>query len=279
MAADPGLVFAVMAMLSWGLSNFIAKKAARSFSTRALLIYTAPFKILPLLALILFVGYTTDPLYILVAAAVSLTGFFPVIFLYKALRVGKVGIIMPVANSSVIYTVLFSVIFFGEKLQTLQYIAAGLVITGTVLISLRRHTKGLSKGVSFAFVTSLLWGVTFFLWKIPVNVIGPILTSLIVDAGVVFWGVVLLRDRVRFDIGRRNWLIMAVYGFAIIGGSLAWSLSLSLSQVSLVAPIASSNILIATLLARVFYNEKLAAHQYISSILIIAGISLLAGMN
>ncbi len=277
MAIEAGIAFAFIAMIAWGIGNFLNKKAVLEVGVLGSFIYKG-FFLLPLVFLAtLATGFTIDIQFILLTIGISIIGFFPVYFLLTALKKGKVGIVMPIPHTSVVSTVLLSVFFFPEALSAFQYSAIALVIIGIVSLSITRGRgkNSLSQGVFLAFIASLLWGLTFFLWKIPVNFIGPAMTSLIIEGCIVLWAAIAAKGKIPLDIGRKNWGLMAIYGVSIALGSVSYSLALSISDVSIVAPIVFSNILIYIPLTRIFYREKLEAHHYLSSILILAGLVML----
>jgi len=275
MPMDAGIILALIAMLGFGISNFLAKKALKAFDLLALVFFRGILLAIIIAPFSLFLGAAFDAYFILLAAIISLIGFFPIFFLYKALRTGKLGIVMPIANSSIIYTVLLSAVFFRESLSVLQYAALALVIAGIITISLKRHKGTLSRGVVPAFITSILWGLTFFLWKIPVSVLGPLLTSFIIEFGIAIWALLAMKGELPKSPGREKLNLVIMIGIVGAIGSVSYSMSLNLLQASLAVPIVFSNVFVSTILARVFDREKLRPHQYISSAAIMAGIILL----
>ncbi|MBW6461842.1 MAG: EamA family transporter [DPANN group archaeon] len=108
----------------------------------------------------------------------------------KALSLGKLGIMSPIANSSIIFTVLFSVLLFNESLTSIKLGSILLIVLGVIFISVNfkdlknYNIFSLANGIPYALISCVLWGLMFTLYKIPVIVIGPILTALIIEIGI-----------------------------------------------------------------------------------------------
>jgi uncharacterized membrane protein len=212
---------------------------------------------------------------------ISLIGYGSITSFYKGLSVGKVGIVSPIANSALIFTILFSLIFFGEVLNLLQVVSIGGIIIGVILISLdisdlRNTSKKLAAGVSYALLTMFLWGIFFFLLKIPVTLMGPILTSFIVEFLVLVFAGIHNMGKVK-AADKSSLLIASLIGVSAAFGTLFFNLGISLEYVSVVAPITFANPLVAVLMARILYRERLKKIQYAAALLIVAGIVFLAG--
>ncbi|MBI4173665.1 MAG: EamA family transporter [Candidatus Aenigmarchaeota archaeon] len=282
-AAFFGIVFGLVAMAAYGLSSFLTPVAVRKYGLVRPIFYRECFAAIFMLAFILatsqWAPITADVL--LLTLAISLLGFFPVITLFKALSIGKLGINVPIANSSVLYTVLLSAIFYREAISLQQAIAIALVVVGVVFISFRpgqlkaanlRHTAA---GATYAFATSLIWGLVFFLWKIPVNIIGPVMTAFILESGMVLWSAGWLRFQVGMRIRRKDLLFLAGFGLLVALGTMSYNIGISLAGVSVVAPLTFSYALLVAVLARLFNNERLTRLQYLSMVFIVCGIILL----
>lgn len=218
--------------------------------------------------------------YVLIALAISFAGYIPLLTFFKAIDAGKVGIVTPVANSSVIFTIMFSIIFFKESLTEVQLFSIALIVAGIMLISLdlkdMKHSDlfKMSSGVPYALVTCVLWGLVFFLFKFPVTVLGPILTAFITEAGImVFAGANIVFSGGSFAVPDRNTLKkIAFASFFGAFGSLAYNYGVAAADVSIIAALAFTNPLVATIYAKAIYKEKLCIQQYAAAAMMIAGI-------
>lgn len=284
-----GIFFAVIAMLGYGFGNALAKVPIQKIGSERTIFYRNAMVSILLLVIFLFFAHsaTFSAKYILIAILIAIIGYIPLLFFYKALNIGKVGLVSPVANSSMAFTVLFSIIFFHESISFGQAGTIILIILGIILISLDpkdlKNSKLLkiSSGLPYALVTSILWGLVFFLWKIPVSILGPILTSLVIEFGTMVCSVIYIYI-VKKDFQRPDNKILKYILFMSLGGALGtlfFNMGIEKTNVSIVSPIASGAPLIATLYAKLVYKEKLSKLQYLAIIMIILGVILISYLS
>ena len=286
MGISMGIIFGLISMLGFGLGNGISQVSIKKIGTRRVIFFRSIFMSLILFIVLLFFLSETDfsPTYILITFVISLIGYIPLVTFYKALKIGKVGIISPIASSSVIFTILFSIIFFKESLSIAQLFSILLIMLGIILISINfkdirnSHLFKTSSGVPFALITCVLWGLVFFLFKIPVNVLGPILTSFIVEFGnLIYSGTNLKISKIGFQLpDKRILTYIILLAICITVGTLFYNFGIRVSNVSIIAALYSSNPLVATLYGKFVYKEKLKIQQYFAILLILIGIVLIS---
>ena len=219
-------------------------------------------------------------IYILYVFFLSVLGYVSTIAFFKALGMGKLGIISPIANSSVIFTVLLSIILFNEVLSGSQIFSIIFIILGIILISINfndlknSHIFEISSGVPYALITCLLWGIMFALIKTPVMVIGPVLTSFIIEFGILICsGIHLKISKISFAVPDYK-TIVYIFIVAFFGAiaTLSFNMGVAVCSVSIVAVLSNSNPLIAAIYGRFVYKEKLSLQQQIAFLLILIGI-------
>jgi transporter family protein len=283
MEVSIGILFGIIAMFGFGFSNAISQVPSKEIGSRKTIFFRNIFvSILLLILLLFFLDETNFSIkYIFIAFVISLVGYIPLVTFYKALKTGKVGIISPIANSSVVFTVLFSIIFFGESLSFIQLFSIVFIIFGIILVSLNfndikiSHLFKKASGVPYALITCFLWGLVFFLFKIPVNVLGPILTSFIIEFGIMIYSGMHLRlSKINFDIPNKK-ILTCVFLVAFFGaiGTLFFNLGIKTSNVSIVAALTFSSPLVSILYGKFVYKEKLSLQQYTAIIFIVIGIA------
>ncbi len=281
-----GIVFGLAAMLGYGLSTAIAQVPVKSIGSLRAVFFRGIFA-----SSILFVGVlffcnecVFSHVYVLLALAISFVGYVGLISFYKALKVGVVGVVTPIANSSIVFTVLLSVLFFAESLGFVQVFSIGLIVCGIVLISvdfkdLRKSCVfDKSSGVVYALVSCFLWGCAFFLFKIPVNVLGPILSSFVIEAGNMIYSGMSLKFSGK-GFGFPSWKnIKYLFFVALFGalGTLAFNYGIGVADVSIVAALTFANPLVSAVYAKFAYKEKLRGLQYCAMALILLGIVLIS---
>ena len=282
METSIGILFGFIAMLGFGLSNAIAKVPIQKIGGEKTILYRNIIISILLFLILLFFGQAAvfSIKYIFIAFLIAVIGYVPLLLFYKALNLGKVGIISPIANSSIIFTVLFSIIFFHESITFGQGTSIAFIILGIILISLNlkdlknSHILKISSGIPYALVTALLWGAVFFLWKIPVNVLGPILTSFVIEFGTLISGAVYIyatkKDFKTPD--KKMWIYIFFIAIGGIIGSLFFNMGIKNHDVSIVAPITFASPLVVTLYGKFVYKEKLSKVQYLAIFFIVLGI-------
>ena len=281
-----GIIFGLIAMLGYGLGNALTQVPVREIGERR----TAFFRnsIISLMLFVILVAYLPESNfsleYIAIAFVISFIGFIPMISFYKALKLGKVGVVAPIGSSSVVFTILLSIIFFGEVLSAAQIISMAAIVAGILLISVNfRDLRGsdifrLSSGVPYAIVACILWGLVYFLFKIPVSVLGPILTSFIIEFGVLISSWISLK-MAGAEIGKpdpRMWRYIFAIAILMAMGTLFYNIGVKSYDVSIISAITFSSPIVSTLYARFAYKERISALQWFAVMLILAGIVLLA---
>lgn len=286
MDISPGILFGLISMVGFGLSNAISKAPVQAIGPiKTIYIRNMMIGILMLIVLVFWLPQVDFSLaYILISFGIAVFGYFPLVTFYKAIKVGKVGIVSPIAGSSIIFTVLLSLIFFGESMTLTKTLSLTLITAGIILISINlKNVKTsdflkFSSGIPYALITCIGWGIVFFLLKIPVDILGPILTSFVLELGTLIMSVLHLRkQRESFHLPKgkilRLILYVAVFGAA---GTLFLNLGISRAEVSIVAPLAAASPLIATIYGIWVYKERLRIHQYAAIVLMIVGIVFLS---
>jgi len=277
-----GIIFGLAAMLGFGLHTAISQAPIKSIGPMKAIFFRNIFtSFILLLALMLLPHENVFSVeYILIALAISFVGYIPLLTFYKALDSGKVGIVTPVANSSVIFTIMFSIIFFKESLNEVQLFSIALIVAGIMLISLDlkdlKHSDlfKVSSGVPYALITCVLWGLVFFLFKFPVTALGPTLTAFITEAGIlVFAGANIAVSGGSFAVpDSKTMKKIAIASFFGALGSLAYNYGITVSDVSIIATLNFANPLVATIYAKAVYKEKLGIQQYAAAAMMIPGI-------
>ena len=281
-----GIVFGLLAMLGYGLSTAVAQVPLKSTEILRVVFFRGIFSSSMLfLGVLLFWGeYVFSPVYVLLALAISFVGYAGLISFYKALKVGDIGVVTPIANSSVVFTVLLSVLFFAESLGPVQVFSIGLIVCGIVLISVDfgdlRNSSVFDKssGVVYALITCLLWGCAFFLFKIPVTLLGPILSSFVIETGNMIYSGIGLKFSGKgfgFPSGKNMKYIFFVALFGALG-TLAFNYGVGATDVSIVAALTFANPVVSAVYARVVYKEKLGGLRYFAMGLILLGIVLIS---
>lgn len=281
-----GILFGILAMLGYGISNSMTQVPVKAIgSKRTIFFRNATASIFLGIVTLFFLSQTTISVeYVLVALGIAFLGYLPQLAYFKALKAGKVGVVSPIASSSVVFTVIFSLLFFHESLGAGQVAAILAIVLGIFLISANpkdwKNTNLLkiSSGVPYAFVASVLWGMVYFLLKIPVSVLGPMLSGFLLEfGGMVLCGMNLRLSKVSFGIPEKETLKRIII-IGILGGmgTMFFNLGIEIYEVSIVAAITFSWPMLAAIYAKYVYKEEMSLLQWAAAVLILAGIMVLS---
>ncbi len=280
-----GIVFGIISMLSWGFADFFVVNALKKTSEirtflwsqiigiPAFFVFFALFFRLPEISMkwagIFFIA--------------SFLGFIAYLSFYKALRAGKVSVVMPIVACWAAITAILSVIFLNEHITKLQLLGIALAISGAVLVSFRlndlyrANLKGFAAGAGFAFFAAVAWGVQFafidslvanFGWFIPIFLIKLLVLLLLASY------VSIKKEAFSFPIGVK-FFIAAVAILEVIA-FLSYGYAISSENSVIVAPLVSASPAITVLLALIFFRESIELNQKVGIIAALSGIVILS---
>ena len=94
MALDLGILFAVTAMLSWGIADFLAKKAIDKIGYKTSLVLNQAVALVPaVIFAILFFKMPSLSIYLIgIIVLAGISGVFGYIFLYRGFQKGNVSL-------------------------------------------------------------------------------------------------------------------------------------------------------------------------------------------
>lgn len=277
------IILGLIAMVAFGIGNALAKIPLRSMPGKHLIFWRGLFSSIVLFVVFLaMINQTVFSIeYVALMMAIALIGYFGLSFFLKAVNEGEVSLVAPIANSNVVFTVLLSMIFFSEALSSIQIISIVTIIAGIFIVSGNLSFLGskrdIAKGLSFALLACVFWGVTFFLLKIPSVALGPALSAFLLEFFQMIYAFLNIRmDRERIIFPKKDIAIIFLYGIMIAIAGLAFSIGVTLGSVSLVSALAMSNAAITVIYGRIIYKERLHPIQYMGILMIILGTALIS---
>jgi drug/metabolite transporter (DMT)-like permease len=286
MALDVGILLAVTAMVSWGVADFLAKKAIDQVGYKISTVLNQTFAFIPILLIaILFLkipNFTPELAGITVLAGIS--GVIGYIFLYRGFGKGNVSVVAPITSSWSVITVLLAYLLFAETLAPLQIVGVvavfvGIFFTATNLSELKKSiSQRRSAGAADGVVAMFAWGISYALLKPITSAVGPFITLLMLKllavAALFSWAGV---TRTKISIPTKLiFLIIAVSGFLDFFGFLMFNVSLSMQFVSVASAIVATAPAVTIALAYVFLKERIVRNQKLGIIAILAGLVLIS---
>jgi len=275
--------YAVLCAFFYGIEGVYLKYLNRQGIDEGTLVFAMFFYSLPFLFVPAFM-HGIHPVggnflfYVVLVVIANGLGF---LYYSKSIKNTEVSLAVPVLSLSPLVVVPFSWIFMRE-LPPVKGIL-GIVIIGFGLAALSAGTAGSggtslklffkNKGVRFALLTVLIWGVSANLDKIALRYSHPLVYPLITSAGIsIFYSFFTAPSRI---FNKKYFLLFLGLGFVNAGLFLSHMLALNTGYVSYLIAVKRSGMLIAVLLGWLLFKEKNPGLKFLASVFIIAGIFLL----
>ncbi|MFN7065565.1 MAG: EamA family transporter [Aquificaceae bacterium] len=136
-----GVVFALLASLTWGIAPVLFKLGLRGEVSpiTALLFHNLSAFLLALIFVIAFDGFRLNyPIreVLLIAIGGIMSGFLGLLFFFKAVKEGHVSVVAPIASTSPLWGSLIAFLLLGEPFSWLRAFGILLVVCGIIFISL-----------------------------------------------------------------------------------------------------------------------------------------------
>ncbi|MBN1502836.1 DMT family transporter [Candidatus Woesearchaeota archaeon] len=282
MQISVGILSALVAMLCWGIADFLTSIPSRKIGSLKTLFWSNILSLIPAaVMLIIFseqLNISITNVLLLTFGALLLT-FGSSNFL-RSLEVGEISIVTPISASFSIVTIMLGILILRERLFVHQFVAVFTIVLGIILGSTNlRKFKNLHtvKGVKESLVALVCWGIYFFILGLVSKTMDYI--SLFVFSGLIASpfqiGYPLIKqEKPRWtDLKTKNILVILLFNTLIY--TLAWSAvtyGVNHEKISLVTPVSSLYPLITVILATIFYKEKLVLNQKIGILIILLGL-------
>ena len=285
MAISLGILFGILTMLSWGISDFFAAKASRKAGVAKTAVWSQIISVSAFAAIFfLFFDFPNiSGANILFIAICSMLGAIGILSLYKGFEVGIISIISPIAASSAVVTIILSLAFLGEKITYLQGFGISLVIIGAILASFKLRDiaklklNKVAAGVKYGIIAMLSFGVSFALigilienmgWFVPVFLIKSFGLILIVLFSFI------MKKELSFPKNAKIFVIiiaiLETIAFLSIGAGISYEYT------AIVYSVASAFPAVTIILAMIFFKETIELSNKIGAISVLAGLVLLA---
>jgi drug/metabolite transporter (DMT)-like permease len=274
---EASIVFAFLAMISWGFGDFFIQRTTRKVGDLEALAFIGIIGSLGLLPFVLndiaLLFYTSN---ILLLLFLGFTTFVIGVVDFEALKKGKLCVIDMILEIELPVTIVFSFLFFKETLSLFQTIVISLIFIGIVLIATkclnRKHFR-LEKGVLIALMAAIGMGLINFLTAASSKTISPIMAVWFpwVIFTILSLAIIAKRERMPKLISNFKKFKTLVLAMGIFD-TLAWlfyALAVFKNEVSITTAITEAYPAIAILLGAIENREKINWHQYLGAALAI----------
>ena len=207
-------------------------------------------------------------------------GFLPLLSFFKALERSPIGIVEPIVSTAPVVSVVLSLVFLHTSISLLQWVAIGIIVIANVLISLSLNNsdnKNWRAGIPYALFTMVGWGVYFFL-LIPISkALGPWVTPLATEGGVLISSLLfLLVTKQLPKIHQITDLRIVVPAACIFIATVAYALASTFALPGIFSSLSQSSGIIAIIAGAFIFHEKLGQRQRILTGVMIVGVLLLS---
>ena len=267
-----GIIYAIAAMLSWGVGDFLIQRASRKIGIWQTLFFIGlggflglfPFVKNEIPALFAEANLSLLLVTVLVALAAAL-------FYFEALKVGKIAVIEPITAVELPIAIALSIAIAGERLTFPQIMLMLMVFVGIVLVitehhsHLHYHKRILEKGVVIALIGAVGMGLNDLLMGLSARNVSPLLSVWFIHsvlAALCLGYLIFTKQSVKLvsEFKRYPWLIIS----QSVLYNAAWAffaLAVNLIPIAITATIGEAYIAIGVLLGIFLNKEKLKYHQ------------------
>ena len=277
---------ALLASLLWGTADFLGGTASRRLPVASVLAVSQLVALLGLLPIALVLGAFDEPAgYLLPGIAAGVCGIIALGAFYRALAVGTMGVVAPIAALGVVVPVGFGLLG-GESPSGLQVAGILAAVAGVVLASgPELNGKAGAMPLLLAGVAALGFGVVFVLLAAGSEGggAGAVVMTLIMMrvTSVTLMAVILValsrRRGTAFGVRPADLPVLIGVGVLDVGANGAFSLSSQGDLISVTAVLASLYPVVTVLLARQLHGERLVGPQIPGVALALVGVVMLAG--
>ena len=272
-----GILGGLGAALAWGLSTVVASRSTRILGSQQVLAYVMLLGLAALAVLAPLSGFPhgagTHPwAWAVLAGAGSAAGLS---MMYRALRLGKVGVVAPIASTEGAIAAVIS-IALGETLTAGVAVCLLVIAAGVVLVTLRGHAEDVHLRPSlYALAAAGLFGVNLVASAHAGDALGALWTILVARiVGVSLIALPLvLRGALRLP-GRAWWMVLFSATAEVLG--YVSYVTGARHGVAVAAVLGSQFAAVAAVCSFAVFGERLGRRQVAGAGVIVTGVGVLA---
>jgi drug/metabolite transporter (DMT)-like permease len=265
------------AAVSWGLSTVAASRSTRLLGSQQALAYVMLLGLGALTVLAPASGYPAHATgdawaWAVLAGAGSAAGLS---LLYQALRLGKVGVVAPIASTEGALAAVFS-IALGETLTVGVAVCLVIIAGGVVVVTMRGRAADVHLRPSlYALAAACLFGVNLVASAHAGDALGALWTILVARiVGVSVIALPLLLRR-RLQLPGAAWWMVVFSAVAEVTGYISYVTGAH-HGVAIPAVLGSQFAAVATIASFAIFGERIGPRQIAGAAVIVAGVSVLA---
>src|SRR3954451_4784133 len=276
-----GIALGLAASLAWGVGDFIGGAKTRVLPVLTVLVCSQVVGFL-LIAAVAVVAQDPVPdiRYIAFAALSAVAGTAGLACFFRAIAVGKMSLVVPIASLAGVVPVVVGVAT-GDRPSAIQVAGMVVALTGAVLASREPDEEGrggsrLAAGVVLAALSAFAWG-WFFLAIDVASDGGAVWASLVnrtTSLALLLGAALVMRPALRN--ARPHVPALALAGSLDVSANLLFAAASTKGLVSLVSVAGSLYPVVTVMLARVVLKERVNRVQEAGAAAALAGVVLIA---
>lgn len=279
-----GVALGLVTALCWGIVDVLAAMAARRGGSLPVVLGFQVFASLFLLLLAAATGALGDvdagdlPFF----AALGVLGAGAYVAFYRALSIGPISVVSPIASGYAAVTVLLAVLLVGERLSATQAGAVVIVFAGVALASadirrIRQTGHIRSQAIALTILVMVLFG--FYVLGIAerVDELGwllPVLYARLASTGFIVAAAAARRE-LRLPRTSVTLLAVAVAGVLDALGYVAFNLGTREADTSVVATASAPYAVVPVVAGVLLFRERPTVSQWTGIVTVVAGVVLL----
>jgi drug/metabolite transporter (DMT)-like permease len=280
-----GFVLGTIAAIAWGFADVLVTYLSRRGGFFRTLVFTQAVGV----ALLAIVALALDGLPgASMVQLLALAGLAPVAVaayggFYKALELGPIAIVSPIASANGAVVVLLAVIVLGESLSSLQALGCVLVLGFIVLAAVEPRIEATPEaggsGIRLALVASVAFGGYLFglaTFSDDLGWLVPILVARSMTLAILAAVAVTRPPPPVGAFGRLGVLGCIVAGLLDATGYLVFNRGAEIGEVAITSAAAASYPVIPILVGLLALRERVASHQFVGVAGVLAGMVVLS---
>ena len=277
------IALGLLSSVLWGLSDYLGGVKSRAYAVPVVLAMMYLASLVVMLAFVAARGEGPPPAEnVLAALGAGLVGIAALSAFYRALAIGTMSIVAPIASTGVALPVIVGLIG-GDRPGPMRSAGLAFAVVGIVLASREEDggaatTRHQRQSIVLAIVAGLGFGSYFVLAEIGSS--GDVGWALLLSRTSAFpiiatvALVILRREGVRPSA--RAWVALAGIGLLDLGANAAYNYASTIGELSSVAVASSLYPVTTVLLAALLLGERVQGVQRIGVIVALAGVVLIA---
>ncbi|ADH97923.1 DMT family transporter [Salisediminibacterium selenitireducens] len=275
------LFLGLITAMAFGIGDFLAGQVTRRVPTLIVVLYAQLFGTVMMLIVASLTGFHMSLSSFWWGGLGGIAIGFGFLFYFKALAMGKMGVVSSVTGTLSAVVPVLTGLFLGERPGTFALVAVGIIMIAIVLIS-KKEVEGDAedgdgqKVLSFAAMAGFLIGLYFVFLHIPPETESMWTVFFTMAGSFLAVSSVLLFRRADFlTLNRTGLGYIFGNGFLQAFGTITYILGVSIGLLSIVALAGALSPLFTVLCAWLFIKEMLTVPQKWGITLALTGVVLL----